>query len=222
MMNDIESVAQTPQPGPNASHLPRGGMVDLQTSNLTDHFLIAPPEVSESVFAGTVIYVWEHTPEGALGIIINRATEINFSDLVARLQLKTDLSNLKLARTPIFFGGPVQAERGMVLHPLTDGATPARQYLSTQNILSRMGVTSSFDVLEAIVNGEGPEKFFLGLGYAGWSAGQLEKEMSQNVWLTVRADYHLIFDSIVPMRYAGALKLLGINMFQLTGETGHA
>ena len=186
--------------------------------NLTNQFLIAMPGMSDGNFAGTVVYLCEHNEKGALGLVINRPIDISLKNLFEKVDLPLDRGDL--AERPVYLGGPVQTERGCVLHESLDDE--GGHYNSTLKIAQGLEMTTSRDVLEALSNGAGPRKVFITLGYSGWSAGQLEDEISRNGWLTVHADPAVIFDTPVEQRYDRALSLLGIDRSFLMGEAGHA
>ena len=182
--------------------------------NLTNHFLIAMPGMQDASFARSVVYVCEHSERGALGLIINKPTDISLEGLFEKVDLS--LGRPDLSGTPVFLGGPVQTERGFVLH------APTGNYSSSLKVAEGVTLTTSKDVLEAVAQGEGPQRMLVTLGYAGWGAGQLESEVAQNAWLTVQADLDIIFDTPVEQRFSAALGLLGIDGSQLTGQAGHA
>jgi putative transcriptional regulator len=186
--------------------------------NLTNQFLIAMPGMGDGHFAGTVVYMCEHNDKGALGLVINRPTDINLQNLFEKVDLSLERDDL--ATRPVYFGGPVQTERGFVLHESLgdDGG----HYSSTMKIPGGLEMTTSRDVLEALSNGAGPRKVFITLGYSGWSAGQLEEELARNGWLTVDASPEIIFETPIEQRYDKALSLLGVNRSFLMGEAGHA
>ncbi len=184
-------------------------------SNLSNQFLIAMPGLAESVFAGSVIYLCEHSPRGALGLVINRPTDIVLKDLFDRLELP--LQRPELAERTVFYGGPVQTERGFVLHDPSE-----RSYASTLQVAGGLQMTTSKDVLEHISSDGGPQRFFVALGYAGWSAGQLEDEIAHNGWLTVEADASIVFDTPVEQRLDAAMSLIGISSLSLSQTAGHA
>lgn len=186
--------------------------------NLTNKFLIAMPGMKDGNFAGTVVYMCEHNDKGALGLVINRPIDISLRNLFEKVDLSLERDDL--AARPVFFGGPVQTERGFVLHERLD--EEGGHYNSSLQIDGGLEMTTSRDVLEALSNGAGPRKVFITLGYAGWSAGQLEDELSRNGWLTVDASPDVIFDTPVEDRYDKALSLLGIDRSFLMGEAGHA
>jgi len=189
--------------------------------NFTNQFLIAMPSLREGTFAGTVVYLCEHTDKGALGLVINKPIDITLKNLFEKVELSLDRPDL--AESPVYFGGPVQTERGFVLHESLDGDDgEGGHYNSSLRIPGGLEMTTSKDVLEALSNGAGPKKVLVTLGYSGWGAGQLEDEMSRNGWINVSAERDIIFDTPVEQRYDKALSLLGIAAGMLSGEAGHA
>ncbi len=188
------------------------------TLALADHFLIAMPSMLDPLFGGTVVYLCEHNAGGALGMIINRPTDMTMDVLFERLDLSLEITPHAqlMPRSPVMFGGPVQVERGFVLH------APVADYTSSLTVSPDVALTTSRDVLEAVARGEGPSRLLITLGCAGWSAGQLEDEILRNGWLTVRADPAILFDTPVEARFAAAMNLLGIDPTMLAGEAGHA
>jgi putative transcriptional regulator len=187
--------------------------------NLTNQFLIAMPGMADDNFARTVVYLCEHSKNGALGLVINRPTDITLKSLFEKVELSLDRD--ELAQQPVFFGGPVQTERGFVLHEKS--GMEQSPYTSTLAIAGGdLEMTTSKDVLEALSNGAGPRRLMVTLGYSGWSAGQLEEEIGRNGWLTVNADPQVIFDTPVDERYQRALSLLGFDPLMLSQEAGHA
>ena len=181
---------------------------------LTNQFLIAMPGMADPNFAQSVTLVCEHNAQGALGIVINRPLPMAFADVFAQLDL--ECSQSKVAATPVLQGGPVQPERGFVLHSagtLWDSTLPVSDWLH---------LTTSRDVLEALARGEGPAEAFIALGYAGWEAGQLESEVAQNAWLTVPADHGVLFGTALEERWEAATRLLGVNLLHLSSDAGHA
>jgi putative transcriptional regulator len=181
---------------------------------LTNQFLIAMPRMDDPNFAQTVTLVCEHSDRGALGIVVNRTLPMTLGDVFEQLGL--DSSKSRLNDQPVLRGGPVQTERGFVLH------SPGGKWESTLPFSERMHLTTSRDILDAIAAGEGPESAVIALGYAGWEAGQLDEEMARNAWLTVSADERLIFETPVDERWQGAARLLGINLLTLSSDAGHA
>jgi len=189
--------------------------------NLTNQFLIAMPGMGDGTFAGTVIYLCEHTEKGALGLVINKPIDITLKSLFEKVELSLDRDDL--AEVPVYFGGPVQTERGFVLHEPTSGEGPeGGPYNSSLKVEGGLEMTTSKDVLEAISSGAGPKKVLVTLGYSGWAAGQLEEEMSRNGWINVDANPGIIFDTPVSQRYGKALSLLGIDAGMLSSDAGHA
>jgi putative transcriptional regulator len=189
--------------------------------NLTNQFLIAMPGMGEGTFAGTVIYMCEHTEKGALGLVINKPIDITLKSLFEKVELSLDRDDL--AEVPVYFGGPVQTERGFVLHePISAEGSEGGPYNSSLKIEGGLEMTTSKDVLEAISSGAGPKKVLVTLGYSGWAAGQLEDEMSRNGWINVNAEPGIIFDTPVAQRYDKALSLLGIDIGMLSSDAGHA
>ena len=186
--------------------------------NLTNQFLIAMPGMGDSNFSGAVVYLCEHTENGALGLVINKPINIKLSTLFQKVELSLDAG--ALAEQPVFYGGPVQTERGFVLHErLGDVKSP---YSSTLSIPGGLEMTTSKDVLEALSAGTGPKRLLVTLGYSGWAAGQLEDELGRNGWLTVDAVPEIIFDTPVELRYERAVALLGFDPRMLSQEAGHA
>jgi putative transcriptional regulator len=189
--------------------------------DFTNQFLIAMPGLRDGTFAGTVIYLCEHTEKGALGLVINKPIDIKLKNLFEKVDLSLDRP--ELAEAPVYFGGPVQTERGFVLHESLDGDDgEGGHYNSSLRIPGGLEMTTSKDVLEALSSGAGPKKVLVTLGYSGWAAGQLEEEMGRNGWINVGAERGIIFDTPVEQRYDKALSLLGIDANMLSGEAGHA
>ena len=176
--------------------------------------VVPRPNMVDPNFDHAVVYVCEHSDKGAMGVVINRPTELTLGRLFDKIDLKLEIAPWR--DEPVFFGGPVQTERGFVLHK------PAGNFGSTLNVADDIGLTTSKDVLEAVAEGSGPRRLLVTLGYAGWGAGQLESELAQNGWLTVAADTRVIFDTPVQERFDAALKLLGFDPLQLSGQAGHA
>lgn len=193
--------------------------MDAEPINLTHHFLIAMPGLSDESFAKSVIYMCEHSDRGALGLVINKPSDINLKGLFDKVELP--LHREDLTETVVFQGGPVQTERGFVLH---ESLMPGKEsvYASTMTIPGGLEMTTSKDVLEALSTGAGPRKVFVSLGYSAWGEGQLESEISENSWLTVAADTAVIFDTPVDERYDRALLLLGVQSWMLSPDAGHA
>ena len=197
---------------------------DFAPTNLTHHFLIAMPGLADVAFGRSVVYLCEHSARGALGLIINKPTDLQLQGLFDTIEL--GLQRQDLANAPVFLGGPVQTDRGFVLHdPMREGETPNGEsaYASTLHIADGpLDMTTSRDVLEALSNGVGPRRVLVALGYSAWAEGQLETELAQNSWLTVEADLSIIFETPVAQRYDQALRLLGLEAWQLAPTAGHA
>jgi putative transcriptional regulator len=188
--------------------------------DLTHHFLIAMPGMADDTFAGTVVYMCEHTERGALGLVINKPIDIKLKNLFEKVELGMPVEGL--AEQPVFFGGPVQTERGFVLHEQLGSDGEASPYSSTMSVPGGLAMTTSKDVLEAMSEGAGPRRVLITLGCSGWQAGQLEEEIGRNGWLTVDADPAIIFDTPVEQRYNRAVSLLGFDPRMLSQEAGHA
>ncbi|GAB4345898.1 MAG: YqgE/AlgH family protein [Gammaproteobacteria bacterium] len=186
----------------------------VETSYLTNHFLIAMPTLEDPNFARTVTYICEHNEEGAMGIVINRPLDLHLGDVLSHMDLKP--KGEQVAQQSVLLGGPVQRERGFVLH------SPASDWDATLRINERIGVTTSRDILAAIAEGEGPEHALVALGYAGWAPGQLEQEMADNAWLSGPADYEILFELPFHARWEAAALSLGVDLHTLSDEVGHA
>jgi putative transcriptional regulator len=184
------------------------------STSLTNHFLIAMPGLQDPNFSRTVTYVCEHTEQGAMGIVINRPMDIRLGEVLDQLDIKSD--DQRVLDDLVYLGGPVQPDRGFVLHSGGEG------FDSTLSITPEISVTTSRDVLEAIADGKGPDRKLVALGYAGWGGGQLEEEMSANSWLSGPADEEIIFSLAADARWQAAAHLLGVDLNLLSGEAGHA
>ncbi|HEX5339482.1 MAG TPA: YqgE/AlgH family protein [Gammaproteobacteria bacterium] len=181
---------------------------------LTNQFLVAMPSLADPRFQQSVTYICEHNAQGALGIVINRPSNVVLGDIFKQLSIQ--ISDTDSNELPVWQGGPVQLERGFVIH------TPTGAWESTLKLDQGLGLTSSRDVLAAIALGAGPEKFFIALGYAGWGAGQLESEMVENSWLSTPADPHILFDVPADQRWQAAARNIGVDISLLSGDAGHA
>ena len=188
--------------------------------HLANQFLIAMPGMVDDTFSGTVVYLCDHTENGALGLVINRPTDVDLASLFDKIDLQLEIQ--PIAGEPVYFGGPVQTDRGFVLHE--QGSLP--HYSSSLRVPDGLAMTTSKDILEAVVAGDGPQRFLMTLGYAGWSAGQLEDEIARNGWLNVPAPkdqmVDIIFDTPDEYKYDKVLALLGIDPGFLSAEAGHA
>ena len=185
----------------------------MDTVNLTHNFLIAMPNLVDPNFNGTLTYICDHSEQGALGVVVNRPIELDLSMLFEQIGLSLPE---RLQNQTVYFGGPVQTERGFVLH------TPPQTFTSTITVNDEVSLTTSKDVLEAVSQGAGPNKFMVSLGYAGWEPGQLEEEIKNNAWLSVAADPQVIFDLEPEQRLHAAMRLLGIDFTRLSDVAGHA
>lgn len=196
---------------------------DSAPINLAHHFLIAMPGLEDESFSRSVVYLCEHSERGALGLIINKPTDITFKNLFDKVDLS--LRRDDLSRESVLQGGPVQTERGFVLHEpmlLHKAESDESVYAATLSIPGGLEMTTSKDVLEALSTGAGPRRVLITLGYSSWGEGQLESELAENAWLTVGADLAVIFDTPVPERYDRALALLGLQTWMLSPVAGRA
>ena len=188
----------------------------LPNSNFTNQCLIAMPEMGDSRFAQSVTYIVRHDAEGAVGLVLNRPLELMVSDLLSEVRLPV-ISPLKRPEQPVLFGGPVSTEAGFVLHRGEKG-----HWNSTMEVDEGLCVTSSRDILDAISQGKGPELFQIMLGYAGWTGGQLEKEIADNAWLVCPADENLLFEMPYELRWEAAAQRIGVDLHLLSDQVGHA
>lgn len=190
----------------------------METVSLANHFLIAMPAMADPNFSRTLTYVCEHNADGAIGIVVNRPLEMSLADLFERVNIELEQGKPAehFGGLPVYFGGPVQTDRGFVLH------RPAGNWQSSLNVNTDIALTSSRDILQVMGSTGSPEEVLVSLGYAGWTAGQLEWELSQNAWLTVEADQSIIFNLPAEERLAAAMQLLGIDFANLSEIAGHA
>jgi putative transcriptional regulator len=186
----------------------------VQAINLTQHFLIAMPAMSDPHFSKTLTFICEHNDQGALGVVVNRPIDLTLHALLEQIEITPNTDDAKLIS--VHYGGPVQTDRGFVLH------TPTGAWQSTLAVGEHIGLTTSKDILQAVARGDGPPRMLVTLGYAGWAPGQLEHELAQNAWLTVHADPHILFETPADRRYDASLKLLGIDLAMLSDAAGHA
>lgn len=183
-------------------------------NSLSGHLLIAMPSLADANFQKTVTYICEHNDKGALGIVINRPLKISLSDVLEQMEL--EVTDPDIADDQVFLGGPVQEQRGFVLH------TPLRAWNSTIAVGEHIGLTTSRDILVDMSQGRGPGQALVALGYAGWGAGQLEHEIMQNSWLHGPADDAILFELPSEQRWQAAADKLGIDMNLLSSTAGHA
>ncbi|MGC3981696.1 MAG: YqgE/AlgH family protein [Steroidobacteraceae bacterium] len=181
---------------------------------LTNQFLIAMPALADTNFSQTVTLVCEHDAQGAMGIVINRPMQMRLADVFEQLNLSAQ--DQLLREQAILQGGPVQPDRGFVIH------RAGKPWESTLVVSESIHVTTSRDILNAIAEGRGPEQITMALGYAGWEAGQLEAEMAQNAWLNVPFDERILFGTPYENRWQAAAQLLGVNLAMLSSQTGHS
>ncbi len=186
----------------------------MKNVNLTHHFLIAMPTMVDTVFSKTLTYICEHNEQGALGLVINRPTDLTLMNLFKQLGIPQAVSEAEAI--PVLFGGPVQLDCGFVLHH------PIGNWQSTLVVNKEVGLTTSLDILKAIANAEGPDQILIAMGYAGWAAGQIEHELAQNAWLTVPATADVLFGLPSEERLPAAMQLLGIQDANISNEVGHA
>ncbi len=184
------------------------------SSSLTAHFLIAMPAMDDPNFAQGVTLLCQHNDEGAMGLMINRVSEFTLGEVLEQMQIV--IESKELADVPVLIGGPVQPDRGFVLHD------DSREWSSTLRFGNGLAVSTSRDILEAMAKGEGPKNAVIALGYAGWTAGQLEEEIAANSWLTVEADQAILFRTPINARWQAAAKSLGVNLAQVTDYSGRA
>ena len=182
--------------------------------NLTGHFLIAMPSLNDSFFNQAVTYICEHDEAGSFGLIINQQTDIDLKQVIKEMKIESD-DNYEKDQS-IFIGGPVDQGRGFILH------RPTGNWTSSLIVNDNVALTTSKDILQAIANNEGPEDCLVALGYAGWSAGQLEQEMADNTWLSCPADEQIIFNTPVEERWKAAAKLIGVDLSLMSNDAGHA
>lgn len=186
----------------------------MDAVSLRNQFLIAMPNLGDEQFGKTVTLLCDHNEQGALGLVVNRPTSLHLNDMLSHLSLPAGV--ISETNPPVFWGGPMQPERGFVLH------REPGNWESTLAVGDQLWVTTSRDILGALTEGRGPEHYLVLLGYAGWGAGQLEGELLANAWLNTPADKAILFDTPVAARWAAATRLLGVDVSQLSGEAGHA
>lgn len=185
-----------------------------ETGYLTNQFLIAMPNLLDPNFFHSVTYICEHNQNGAMGIIINQPVELTVGELME--QMGAQVSSQVTSRKTVFRGGPVDVERGFVLHQ------PIGQWESTMPITDQIGVTTSNDIITAMAKEEGPDDYLIALGYAGWGAGQLEDEIRDNAWLNCQGDADILFNTDISKRWEAAAALIGIDINQIASDAGHA
>lgn len=182
--------------------------------NLTGHFLIAMPALNDGFFNRAVTYICEHDETGSFGIIINQETDITLKQVASEMKIASD-GDYDGNRS-VFIGGPVDQGRGFILH------RPPGEWQSSLKVNENIALTTSKDILQAIVNNQGPTDSIVALGYAGWSAGQLDNEIASNTWLSCPADEQIIFNTPIEERWQAAAKLIGVDLSLLSSDAGHA
>ncbi len=187
----------------------------MSESSLKNQFLIAMPGLEDPHFSRTVTYICDHGEHGAMGIVVNRPSDLHLADVLDHMGI--DNHNPWANDQIVYLGGPVQEERGFVLHRPREGG-----WKSSIPVTDDIGITTSRDILEAMAEGKGPTQAVVALGYAGWSAGQLEAEMQQNAWLSGPAEVGVLFDLPPEQRWAAAARLLGVDMSLMSTDAGHA
>ena len=195
------------------THLPDTVHMD-KANSLSNHFLIAMPALDDPNFHHTTTYICEHNEDGALGVVINRPLEIQLGEILVHMDITTDIEAIR--NQTVYMGGPVQSDRGFVLHE------PVGNWEATLQVTDTIGITSSRDILDDIAKGEGPEHAIITLGYAGWGAGQLEQELADNTWLSGPASSKIVFETPSEERWLAAAALLGIDLNLLSSDAGHA
>lgn len=180
---------------------------------LRNHLLIAMPGMADGHFDHSVTLLCEHTADGAMGLVLNRPTDLKLDEMLSQMDLEIQGNVVDGA---VYWGGPVQNERGFVLH------NDPRDWESTLQVSDDLFLTTSRDILDAVASGEGPEQLFVTLGYAGWGAGQLEEEILQNSWISAQASNPIIFSTRPEDRWHASLALLGVDPGFLSGQAGHA
>lgn len=183
-------------------------------SNLIGHFLIAMPSLNDGFFNQAVTYICEHDESGSFGIIINQQTGITLKQIAKEMKIAFVDSDSQ--DQPVFIGGPVDQGRGFILH------RPTGNWQSSLKVNDNVALTTSKDILQAIVKNQGPEDSIIALGYAGWAAGQLDNEIANNTWLSCPADEQIIFNSPIEERWKAAARLIGVDLSLLSNDAGHA
>ncbi len=186
-----------------------------ELKSLQNHFLIAMPSMEDPFFSRSLTYICEHNDQGAMGLVINQPSSMNLGQLLEQTDKEIKLDD-EHAGQIILSGGPVSQERGFVLHTNQEG------WASSLALTPDIMVTTSKDILTAIGNKQGPEHAIITLGYAGWTAGQLEQEMQDNSWLTIEADEDILFNTPIHKKWQAAVKKLGVDVWQLAPGAGHA
>lgn len=178
--------------------------------NLTNHFLVAMPTLKDSIFTKGVVYIYEHSKEGAMGIIINKSLQITLGILLQHLDI--EVKDESIIAMPVLAGGPVGPEQGFIIHDRLEHDEAIRQVM----------ISSSKEILSDISQGVGPEHFVITLGYAGWESGQLEKEIHDNDWLIAPFKKDILFTTPLKKRWQAAAKSIGVDINHISDQVGHA
>ena len=189
---------------------------NIHTRYLENQFLIAMPQMMDSYFTNTVTYLWKHNEEGALGIVINKPLKACVADIFAELDILCSTENSLFRERPVLAGGPVERDKGFIIHDA------GQQWESSIEVTSEITICTSRTILQDIAKGSGPENYLVALGCAGWEAGQLEREITENTWLTTPANAELIFSDNYNGKAEAAASLLGIDLQQISPEAGHS
>jgi len=183
----------------------------IEQNFFTGHFLVAMPSLNDINFSRAVIYVEEHSEEGAIGIVVNKPLHLSLGNVLNHLNIT--ITSDATANQAVYMGGPVGQDQGFVLHP---------PWPKPDNTDEKICISSSKEILRLIATGQGPSNFIITLGYSGWEPGQLEIEIARNAWLVVPGDPNIIFDTPIDNRWSAAAKILGIDVNQLSEQSGHA
>jgi putative transcriptional regulator len=184
------------------------------SDSLSNQFLIAMPGMEDGFFTRSVTLLCQHNEDGALGIVINRPSDLTLGDVFEQMNIQPE--DPGVGRLPVFFGGPVHPERGFVIHE------PAGQWDASMRVSEDLALTTSRDILEAVARGEGPRHILVALGYAGWGKGQLEKEILDNTWLNAPVNQSILFDRPAGQRWKAAVETIGVKLAWLSTQAGHA
>lgn len=186
----------------------------MSTYDLSNQYLLATPSIKDPLFASSMVYLCDHSTDGSMGMVVNHLSDQTLGDIFKQLDI--NCFNLDILELPVFIGGPVNLQQGFVLH------TPASAWEKTIQVGPQTFLTSSIDILEAIANAEGPDKFLVLLGFSGWSAGQLEQELQNNSWLTASSSEQITFNENIDAKWQMAFDTLGFNLDKLSPTTGNA
>ncbi len=187
----------------------------MQTQNsLANQYLLATPSIQDPLFASSIVYMCEHSSEGSMGVVINHLSDQKLQDIFEQLDIECE--DQDILNTSVFIGGPVKLQQGFVLH------TPQGHWDKTLPVGDEVYLTSSRDILEAIAHHEGPDDYLVLLGFSGWAAGQLERELQENSWLTAHASAQITYSHDIDQKWQMAFDTLGFNLDKLSPTTGNA